>query len=551
MYRLFQTHEIRKSREIEGLWNLEAGDYRGVITVPSCWEMLPSLATWQGKGIYTRELTFGGNARLIFKGVSHTADVYVDDRHIARHYNAYTPFDAVVCVPQGKHVIRVEVDNSFSEDSVLHIPNDYYTYGGIIRPVVLEELGDCYVSTIHFTPFYQDGEWHATVETTVVSLTERETTLELGLYLDDERFSAGEICLSGKGEKVFRQEYTFGDVLPYSPGEPKLYALKAVLSKDGRPVDDLIDRVGFREIRTEGKKLLLNGSPLRLRGFNRHEDYNVFGNAVPVQALMRDLALIRDTGANAIRTSHYPNDELFLDLCDFFGLMVWEEAHARGLNAVHMANPNFLPQSLNCIDEMIGNHYNHPCIFCWGILNECVSETEFGRECYGALFERIRSLDGSRPVTSATCREGRDITLDLQDIVSVNTYPVWGSRYAPADEKMKDLKKWIGETGNGEKPFIISEIGAGAVYGFRSDTQCHWSEEYQAFCLEKQLEATLSDPDISAVFIWQFCDIRVDDESHWKQRPKSQNNKGVVDEFRRKKLGYRVVKEMFAKYSET
>ena len=91
---------------------------------------------------------------------------------------------------------------------------------------------------------------------------------------------------------------------------------------------------------------------------------------------------------------------------------------------------------------------------------------------------------------------------------------------------------------------IISEIGAGAVYGFRSEAECKWSEEYQAKTLDKQLAGVLSDDDISAVFIWQFADCRVDD-SVALFRPRTFNNKGVVDEYRRKKLCFDIVKKHF------
>ena len=107
--------------------------------VPGCWENCPDTLTYRGKAVYERRFACEGNIRLEFKGVSHTAQVYLDDMRIAEHYNAYTPFSAVVKeLPAGEHTLRVYVDNSFGPDSALHVPNDYQTYGGITRPVVLE-----------------------------------------------------------------------------------------------------------------------------------------------------------------------------------------------------------------------------------------------------------------------------------------------------------------------------------------------------------------------------------------------------------------------------
>lgn len=545
MHRLFNTHYIRKTYEAGGVWDLEAGDYRGNIAVPSCWETIPQLASYKGKAVYRKVLEFGGNVRLQFKGVSHTADVYCDGEHVAHHYNAYTPFHAQLRREWGRHEIRVEVDNAYSPESTLHKENDYYTYGGIIKPVIVEELHDIFIERMHFTPYLKKGSWKASIDINIRSLVQEAGKVNLRVQLGEKECISEDIWIEGRACTVCRYECSFPQAEAYSMDQPRLYDLKASLYENGEAVDDLIDRVGFRQIVIDGKNILMNGKKIRLKGFNRHEDYNALGSSIPLQAMMRDIALIKESGANAVRTCHYPNDEMFLDLCDEYGLLVWEEEHARGLGEEQMRHPQFLPQSLQCIDEMIEDHYNHPSIFCWGILNECVSETEFGRSCYGRLFDQVTRNDASRPRTSASCRHFRDITLDLQDIISMNIYPQWYSMEAVEDTLGK-LKKWIAETGNGNKPLIISEIGAGAIYGYRSDTNCRWSEEYQAQALEKQLSAVMADEDISAVFIWQFADVRVDD-SWFAQRPKSQNNKGVVDEFRRKKLAYTTVQRLFSR----
>ena len=162
-----------------------------------------------------------------------------------------------------------------------------------------------------------------------------------------------------------------------------LYAAAAVLEDEaGREMDDLIERFGFRKVEVSGKDILLNGSKLRIRGFCRHEDHPQFGCSLPLEALWQDILIMKDLGVNSVRTSHYPNEELFLDLCDEQGILVWEENHARGLSEEAMRNPNFERQCEDCIREMITAHINHPSIIIWGILNECASETEYGYECY-------------------------------------------------------------------------------------------------------------------------------------------------------------------------
>ena len=174
--------------------------------------------------------------------------------------------------------------------------------------------------------------------------------------------------------------------------------------------------------------------------------------------MAHDMQLMLDTGANAVRTSHYPNDERFLDMCDERGVLVWEENHARGFVLERMLNPNFEKQCEDCIDEMIDNHFNHPAIVIWGILNECASETEEGRRMYKTQFEQIKRLDTSRPTTFATCRHFNDICLDLPDIVSFNIYTGW---YQDMDMKERHDQEmdWIAGAGGKDKPVIVSEFG--------------------------------------------------------------------------------------------
>ncbi len=272
--------------------------------------------------------------------------------------------------------------------------------------------------------------------------------------------------MSGKQE--------FDGITPWTPKEPKLYLLKVRLMMEGKAVDDLIERVGFRTVTVEDGHILLNGSRIFMKGFNRHEDHGMCGCAIPLQLMVQDLDLMRDMGANAVRTCHYPNDELFLDLCDERGVLVW-------------VNPNFDIQCENCIREMIENHYNHPAIVIWGILNECASETEEGRKKYAAQYAQIRRMDQSRPATSATCRHFTDICLDLPDVVPFNMYSGW-YQDVPVKEHHEKEMEWIASAGGAGKPVIVSEFGAAAMYGCRDRGHCKWSEERQADVIRENLE---------------------------------------------------------------
>ncbi len=554
MIRTFDTHKIRFQKELTGkLWQFTPcqGEFAGrtyTVATPGCWENYPDFGNYRGEGIYRTTFCGGGNLRLEFKGVSHTAAVFLDGREIARHYNAYTIFDAVVRnLPQGEHTLEIRADNRFSGESALHIPNDYMSYGGISRPVVLEQIGDVYIRQAHVTPFWENGVWNAEVSLTVKNTADIPQQCTVSAAADTEHVLWEEVTLEPLGEKVLTKRMTFSDVEAWDMEHPRLYEVNAALMQDGKEVDDLIDRFGFREVRTEGKRILLNGKAVRIKGFCRHEDHPQFGCALPYAAMAADLESIRHLGANSVRTAHYPNDEIFLDLCDEMGILVWEENHARGLSLEDMRNPHFEPQAEQVIREMIAAHYNHPSIYIWGILNECASETEYGRECYRKQLTLIKELDSTRPHSFASCKFKTDICFGLPEVVSYNIYPKW-YHDTPVHEYLDELYRWVQEETEGRgKPFLITEIGAGGIYGYRNPYHSKWTEEYQAETLEEQLRAVLEYEDCCGVYIWQFCDVRVCEE-WFDKRPRTMNNKGVVDEYRRRKLAYDAVKRIFENF---
>lgn len=553
MIRLFETHHVREIEELSGrLWDftpMEEGYEEQVqkVMVPGCFENLPGFGNYRGYASYETVFEAEGTIRLEFKGVSHFAKVYVDGELAAEHYGSYTPFS--VCLKQlkkGIHQLKVEADNAFREEYALDMPNDYMSYGGISRGVVLERLRAAYIRYVHFTPLYQkNGEWVCEIEAVCESLSDAPVKAEVIVQIAGTEVRMEPQILNTKGTTVYQVQTTISNVTAWSMETPVLYTMDAKLILEGQVIDDWIDRVGFRTVEICKNKILLNGKAIRVKGFCRHEDHPQYGCALPVEAITYDLKQIKDMGANSIRTTHYPNDELFLDLCDEMGILVWEENHARGIEVEQMQNPHFETQCEDVIQEMITAHYNHPSIYIWGILNECGSESEYGRSCYQAQYELIRKLDQSRPITSASCKFYKDLCQDLPDVCSWNIYPYWYEEKT-ATKMAGDLLEWIRGDGNGgEKPFLISEIGAGGIYGFRDPAHDVWSEELQAEILEKQLREISAMEDCVGLYIWQFCDVRVSRIDWAIRRPKSRNNKGVVDEYRRPKMAYHVVKEVF------
>ena len=558
MLRTFATHHVRNQMQLsDSLWEFEpcSGEFAGQkfqLMVPGCWESHTLFADYRGEGIYRKRFEAQGNIRVECKGVSHTATLYLDGTEIGRHYNAYTPFSVLVMnLEPGEHTLEIKADNRFHENSALHVPNDYMSYGGISRGVIVETLNDYYLEYVHVKPYMQDGEWHAHIKAAVHALNcnlKGNHDLVVQGKLGENTFQ-WDLCMEeGQSGQEICTDLRMKNVEIWSPETPYLYEVELKLFQENQIVDDIIDRVGFREIQISEKAIMLNGKHLRIKGVFRHEDHPDYGCALPYQTIYHDLVMIRQMGANSIRTSHYPNDEIFLDLCDELGILVWEENHARGLEEDRMRHPLFEIQAEEVIREMISAHYNHPSIFVWGILNECASESLYGRECYEKQFQLIRELDESRPCTFASCKFFHDICLDLPDIVSCNLYPRW---YVdkPVREYIEEVTQWIAEDGRGTgKPFIVSEIGAGALYGCHNAYHGKWTEEYQAEAIREQISECLEFPDCAGVYIWQFCDVRVSRE-WFSGRPREMNNKGIVDEYRRPKEAYWAAKEIFERYS--
>jgi beta-glucuronidase len=212
-----------------------------------------------------------------------------------------------------------------------------------------------------------------------------------------------------------------------------------------------------------------------------------------------------------------------------------------------MQHPKFNEQCKAVNQEMVEQHVNHPAIIIWGILNECASDTEEGRQMYKQQLEQIRSMDTSRPLTFASHHRDKELCFDLVDIVSVNLYPGWYGDEDPG-ELCDQARGWADAAGGAGKPMIMSEFGGDGYYGHRDPSRVRGTEERHADIIEANLAAYTSRPFISGMLIWQFCDCRVTEGTGWLlTRAMTQNSKGIVDRYRRPKLAYSVVKEYYKK----
>ncbi len=570
MIHLYSQHDVRKVSPLDGVWTYlfpaqgteiaadAAPHSSGVETlklaVPGVWETHPARVNYRGQAIALREIELPGDGpiRLVFAGVSHTCTVLWNGTAIAHHHNAYTGFDAIIPdAKAGLHELRAHISNEHGDLSALHIPNDYYNYGGISRPLELQHIdGGSYIEWLHLTPGAGDDPCRLRCEVTLRNVSPDPFEGTLKIFADTEGMPTcppRPVSLSPGQQTRVESELLLPKAPLWTPADPALITVRTQLVQGERVIDDLFERTGLRSVQTKERKILLNGQPVRLAGFNRHEDHPDYGCAIPLPIMLKDIELMRSMGANAVRTSHYPNDSRFLDLCDEFGLLVFEENHARGLRDDKFEHPRLREQCLACNEEMVSQHFNHPSIIMWGILNECMSDSEYGREVYAEQFAQLRNLDPSRPLTYATFRMREDLCQDLPDICAWNQYPNWYIHSTPNDS-LDIIFEHQDPCGLAERPLLVSEFGAGAIPGFRDPIRKgKWSEERQCELLDELLADYTTHPRIEGLFIWQFCDIRVD-ESWAMQRPRTMNNKGIVDEYRRPKLAFEVVRHYFKKW---
>lgn len=240
-------------------------------------------------------------------------------------------------------------------------------------------------------------------------------------------------------------EEVVDDVMPWSSERPQRYLLGVtLLAPDGAVVESTAIWIGFRRVEIADRELLLNDYPVFIRGVNRHDHDPDTGKAVSPDSMRRDVIAMKQHNVNAVRTAHYPNDPVLLDLCDEHGLWVLDEAnvesHARLQSLCH--DPRFTPAILDRIQRMVARDRNHPSVFGFSLGNE---------SGYGAVHDAaaawIRSTDPSRVVHyEGACHEaffGTDEPGDpggATDVVcpmypSIDALTSWADRTAGTDEQ--------------------------------------------------------------------------------------------------------------------
>ena len=548
---------MRKVHNLNGIWDFEflfkkhwqevdfsTLTYQERITVPGCFDAVAHYENKRGTGIYRTFVECGGKVKLELEAAGLRGEILWDGKKIAFHDQPYTPqiliFDAGA---PGKHELIVSADNFVlkGDDSTFSPFYDFYPFGGLYRSVTLTELPEQFIDRVEVLP--QNTE---TGEVLVRVETSKEIS-SVDLLFDTAKAAIPCPVKDGKGEL----RCNVPDFKVWSTETPNLHTLKASTADD-----ELTVTFGIRTIECKAGKILLNGKPTKLIGWNRHESHPAFGAAVPEFLIYTDLQLIKQQGTNFIRGCHYKQSKAMLDLCDRMGLLVWEESLGWGNSKAQLGNENFRKFQCAQTAAMVRSSINHPCVIMWGFLNECASDTQEGHECIEQLCKTIRALDPSRPITFASNRQQADICMDLVDIISINAYPGWYD-YLKDEEseglgrvvpKIQELEDFASKPEYIDKPFIIAEIGAAAIIGDHSGVQ--WSEEYQADLLEIATRYILESPRAAGVAMWQFSNAKTYNRIFAViDRPRGYNNKGAVDEFRRPKLSWKRIADVLKEYS--
>jgi beta-glucuronidase len=513
------------------------------MAVPGCFDATPRYAGKRGLVAYRTSVVFRESAphRVIFGAVHHWCRAFLDGVPIREHAGGFTEFSADIPTPKpGRANLVVLVDNRFDfARSPLHLDYfDWRHFGGISRSVTLHRLGPVFIESVR-------------VVTRSLAPPSVELTIEYRSSLDRAPFGVAvdgrtlhtELVALTPSSGHFSRIVELPDAALWLPDHPHLHEIHVTLGSD-----DQRERIGVRDVRIDGRKILINGTPHRLLGVNRHEAHPEFGHSVPPAVQIADIQLLREMGCNFVRGSHYPQDPRFLDLCDEAGILVWNESIGWQHGPEHLQNPRFLDAQERHIEEMVAMSANHPSIVMWGILNESASHVPACRPAYARLLRKLRELDPTRLVTFASNHPGDDVCFDLADVVSANVYPGWyDGELEQVPQKLDELIARLEASGHGSKPLVVSEIGAEALFGFRDWEHGRFSEEYQAKLLDTVIGHLFATSDRACgLAIWQFCDCRTTDLLRVAlSRPRGFNNKGLVDEYRRPKLAFDIVRSRF------
>jgi beta-galactosidase/beta-glucuronidase len=422
---------------------------------------------------------WGGAGRLLvrFEGVDSAFHVFLNGNFIGYSQGARMPaeFDVTAAAREGENVLAVVVyqwsDGSYLEDQ------DMWWLSGIFRDVTLLWRPECHLTDVVLQARY-DPEQGGGVLGAFVAVSEPQGVRRAGVveveWHDGEAGRTARLTLDGGKASG---EIDCGPVRAWSAEVPERYAVVVTLfGVDGEVIEATAKHVGFTHVERRDGRIFFNGAPITFRGVNRHEFDSRSGRAVPLAAMVRDVVLMKQHHLNAVRTSHYPPDPRFLDLCDEYGLYVIDEAdlETHGMDVVgdwsRLSNDlAWRPAYLDRMERMVRRDRNHPSIVLWSLGNESGCGAN-----HQAMADLARELDPSRLIHYEGCHDAR-----MADC--------FGSMYSTVEE----LARW-GRQVELDKPHIFTEYGHAMGNGPGS--------------LKEYWEVIEASPRLQGGFVWEWID---------------------------------------------
>lgn len=410
-------------------------------------------------GVYKKEVEIPSDWKekpifISFQGVESNLELYCNGHLVGYSEDTFTPseFELTDYIKPGKNEITVKVSKwcsgSWLEDQ------DFWRFSGIFRDVYLYSIPPVHLKDVFVT---SDLDLHLGIgqlktEMKLISLEERKIDINIKLIDGDKEvlsFKETDILIEEKRTILLSEEIENPKL--WSAETPNLYLLEIILidSESKEIIEICKEKIGFRKIEIKNKILLINGKRLVFKGVNRHEFNCYNGRVVSEEDMLWDIKFLKANNFNAVRTSHYPNDNRWYELCDEYGIYVIDEVNLEshgtwqilGMpnpeNVIPNNDPEWLENILDRSKSMFDKDKNHPSIVMWSLGNE-----SFGGENLYKMSEYLRNLDSTRPIHYEGIYWDRryDKTSDVESRM-----------YA----KVEDIEKYLQETP--EKPFILCE----------------------------------------------------------------------------------------------
>ena len=432
----FRLGEYERSGGGQALGTFEQGPGWDPVDLPHSFNaqntFVPVRGYYRGIGWYRKHFTLSPEQAsrkvfLEFGAAYSVADLWVNEHHLGQYMGGYTGFsaDATEFVKPGDNLVAVKVTNVHDPDVLpgKDIP-DYDLYGGLYRKAALVIKNRLYIPQYGIrvtTPQVAESAAvaHVAVGVRNDNADQRTCTVKVQV-IDPAGKTVGEKVLTAPlapgAEKTLEiTSDPLANPALWSVDAPRLYSAHVQLDDGATPSDEDTATFGFRWYQFKvNDGFFLNGKRLQLRGMNRHQDYPGLGNALLRRLQVRDVEILKATGANFVRLSHYPQHPVFLDTCDRLGILVYEEI----ATWQYIGGEQFMRNAEAMMRQMIARDANHPSIILWGLMNEGRSQPMFER-----LQRVARASDPTRLTIYAENNpgEGKKLgTVDVPDVLGIN-----------------------------------------------------------------------------------------------------------------------------------